>query len=148
MDNTTMITDMSRKIFGAEPQVSATSMPGLATRSSVHTMLSFWTGYLTAHSNKLHSRQLAKISWKGEFAACVATAQLKHYRQNILGIFRDAPVGFSAGNQNVAYLRQWSIGNGGNGQIMLGICWEFWRNMQMRFTGTKCLIRYWEYFQV
>ena len=31
---------------------------------------------------------------------------------------------------------------------MLGICWEFLWNMQMRLTGTKCLIRHWEYFPV
>ena len=40
------------------------------------------------------------------------------------------------------------VRNSGNGQNLLGICWEIWRNMQMRFTGTKCLIRHWEYFPV
>ena len=59
MDSITMITDMARKIFGAEPQISATSMPDHATPP-------FWTERLTVLSYKMYSRQLAEISWKGE----------------------------------------------------------------------------------
>ena len=40
------------------------------------------------------------------------------------------------------------VKKGGNGQNLLGIYWEFQRNMQMRFIGTKCLIRHWEFFPV
>ena len=77
-------------------------------------------------------------------------AKLKHYHQNILGIFRDIPVGKSGISswESEHCLSQAMIRNCGNGQNLLGICWEFWRNMQMRFTGTKCLIKHWEYFPV
>ena len=76
-------------------------------------------------------------------------AQLKHYHQNILGIFRDVPVGNSGISswESERCLFQAMLRNSGNGQNLLGICWEFWRNMQMRFTGTKCLIRHWEISQ-
>ena len=59
MDSITMITDVSRERFGAEPQISATLMRD-------HAMMPFWTECLTEHVNKLHSRQLVEISWKGE----------------------------------------------------------------------------------
>ena len=76
--------------------------------------------------------------------------QLKHYHQNILGIFRDVPVGKSGISswESERCLSQAMVRKSGNGQNLLGICWEFWRNMQMRFTGTKCLIRHWECFPV
>ena len=59
MDSTTMITDIARKRFSAEPQISATLMRDHATPP-------FWTECLTALGNKMHLRQLAEISWKGE----------------------------------------------------------------------------------
>ena len=63
---------------------------------------------------------------------------------------RDVPVGNSGISswESERCLSQAMVRNNGNGQNLLGICWEFWRNMQMRFTGTKCLIRHWEYFPV
>ena len=67
MDSTTIITDIARKRFWAEPQISATLMRDDATPP-------FWTECLTALGNKMHSRQLAEISWKGE---------LQELRQNI-----------------------------------------------------------------
>ena len=66
MNIITMITDMLRKRFGAEPQTGATLMP-LTMPGSDHATPPFWTECLTAVSNKLHSRNLAEISWKGEF---------------------------------------------------------------------------------
>ena len=80
----------------------------------------------------------------------ILVTQLKHYHQNILGIFRDVPVGNSGISswESERCLYQAMVRNSGNGQNLLGICWEFWRNMQMRFTGTKCLIRHWEYCPV
>ena len=77
-------------------------------------------------------------------------AQLKHYHQNILGIVRDVPVGNSGISswESERCLFQAMVRNSGNGQNLLGICCEFWRNMQIRFTGTKCLIRHWENFPV
>ena len=57
---------MLRKRFGAEPQTSTTLM-SLTMQGSDHATRPFWTECLTAVSNKLHSRQLAEISWKGEW---------------------------------------------------------------------------------
>ena len=62
----TMITDMLRKRFGAEPQTVTTLMP-LTMRGSDHATPSFWKECLTAVNNKLYSRHLAEISWKGEY---------------------------------------------------------------------------------
>ena len=56
-----MITDMARKRFGAEPQIRATLMHDHATPP-------IWTECLTVHSNKIHSRQLTEILWKGELS--------------------------------------------------------------------------------
>ena len=97
---------------------------------------------------KLHKNNFvasSSVLWNG-----LDAAQLKHYHQNILGIFWDVPVGNSGISswESECCLFQAMVRNSGNGQNLLGICWEFWRNMQMRFTGTKCLIRHWEYFPV
>ena len=54
-----MITDIVRKRFWAEPQISATLMQD-------HTTPPLWTECLTALGKKMHLRQLAEISWKGE----------------------------------------------------------------------------------
>ena len=62
-----MITNMARKGFGAEPQISTTLMPD-------HTMAPFWTQCLIVHSNKMRSRQLTEISWKGEFSQYASLA--------------------------------------------------------------------------
>ena len=66
------------------------------------------------------------------------------------GNIRHVPVGNSGISswESERCLFQALVRNSGNGQNLLGICWEFWQNMQMRFTGTKCLIRHWEYFPV
>ena len=79
MDSTTMITDIARKRFWAEPQISATLMRDHATPP-------FWTECLTALGNKMHLRQLAEISWKGELTEIQAPIKylttFKIFRQN------------------------------------------------------------------
>ena len=76
----------------------------------------------------------------------IVISQMKHYHQNILGCPSENKWDFQLGIRMC--LSQTMARNSGNGQIMQGICWEFWWNMQLRFTGTKCLIRHWEYFPV
>ena len=61
-----MITDIARKRFWAEPQISATLMRD-------HTTPPFWTECLTALGNKIHLRQIAEISWKGELCTALMT---------------------------------------------------------------------------
>ena len=71
MNSITMITDMLRKRFGAEPQTGTTLIP-LTMQGSDYATPPFWTECWTAVSNKLHSGHLAEISWKAEYAHCFA----------------------------------------------------------------------------
>ena len=60
-------------------------------------------------------------------AICHGVTHLNHYHQNTLGIFRDVQVGNSGISswQSEHCLSQAMVRNGGNGQKMLGIHWEF-----------------------
>ena len=107
----------------------------------------FW---IRQHGFRSVTQVCFRISILNFICMFFVAAQLKHYHRNILGIFRDVPVGNSGISswEWECCLSQAMVRNNGNGQNLLGICWEFWWNMQMRFTGTKCLIRHWEYFPV